>query len=629
MRISFKRDKITVYADSTIAVYRIEDIVWKEHKVRRKNMTLLDAFSLFGGVGLFLYGMTVMSEGLKDAAGDNLQTILEKATSNKFTAIFVGTLMTVLVQSSSATDIMVIGFVNSGMMNLFQALGVIMGANIGTTVTAQITAFNLAAYAPVIMFFGVIAFLFVKNNTVKYVGEVIMGFGMLFVGISIMKTAIKPLSESEAFIRTISGLDNPFAAVLFGVAFTALLQSSSSSTVIFQAFAVQGLLSYRTAVYLVIGAAIGSVTPNLIASLTVNRNGKRSAILNLVFNLFRAALMMTLVALVPQMLTWIQALSPNDIGRQIANTHTIFAIIAVVVQTPFMKFLVKIVEKVIPILPEEDEQMKDRSLQYMVNITKMPTSIALRQARLEVSRMGRIAAKNLREAVECFFDYDPSKAQRVRTREESVNILNELIDEAMAEMRDFSFGREALKSMSEMAITVTDIERLSDHAENIIEYVEDMNSKHSVMSPDARNELFMMARDAVEMAELAIDVFETGETIPLQRIEKLENRLDWQEKELVDHHIVRLMSNTCDPLAGVIFTNLVTDLERCGDHAYNIAYALTGAAPKEVVFQGVDSDTSTDSATSIEENLPNLNETQEILEEISQSDSVAEPASAE
>ena len=592
-------------------------------------MTLLDAFSLFGGVGLFLYGMTVMSEGLKDAAGDNLQTILEKATSNKFTAIFVGTLMTVLVQSSSATDIMVIGFVNSGMMNLFQALGVIMGANIGTTVTAQITAFNLAAYAPVIMFFGVIAFLFVKNNTVKYVGEVIMGFGMLFVGISIMKTAIKPLSESEAFIRTISGLDNPFAAVLFGVAFTALLQSSSSSTVIFQAFAVQGLLSYRTAVYLVIGAAIGSVTPNLIASLTVNRNGKRSAILNLVFNLFRAALMMTLVALVPQMLTWIQALSPNDIGRQIANTHTIFAIIAVVVQTPFMKFLVKIVEKVIPILPEEDEQMKDRSLQYMVNITKMPTSIALRQARLEVSRMGRFAAKNLREAVECFFDYDPSKAQRVRTREESVNILNELIDEAMAEMRDFSFGREALKSMSEMAITVTDIERLSDHAENIIEYVEDMNSKHSVMSPDARNELFMMARDAVEMAELAIDVFETGETIPLQRIEKLENRLDWQEKELVDHHIVRLMSNTCDPLAGVIFTNLVTDLERCGDHAYNIAYALTGAAPKEVVFQGVDSDTSTDSATSIEENLPNLNETQEILEEISQSDSVAEPASAE
>ncbi len=579
-------------------------------------MTLLDAFSLLGGVGLFLYGMTIMSEGLKDAAGDNLQTILEKATSNKFTAIFVGTLMTVLVQSSSATDIMVIGFVNSGMMNLFQALGVIMGANIGTTVTAQITAFNLAAYAPVIMFFGVVAFLFVKNNTVKYVGEVIMGFGMLFVGISIMKTAIKPLSESEAFIRTISGLDNPFAAVLFGVAFTALLQSSSSSTVIFQAFAVQGLLSYRTAVYLVIGAAIGSVTPNLIASLTVNRNGKRSAILNLVFNLFRAALMMTLVALFPQILTWIQALSPNDIGRQIANTHTIFAIIAVVVETPFMKFLVKIVEKVIPILPEEDEQMKDRTLQYMVNITKMPTGIALHQARLEVSRMGRIAAKNLREAVECFFDYDAGKAQRVRTREESVNILNELIDEAMAEMRDFSFGREALKSMSEMAITVTDIERLSDHAENIIEYVEDMNSKHSVMSPDARNELFMMARDAVEIAELAIDVFETGETIPLQRIEKLENRLDWQEKELVDHHIVRLMNNTCDPLAGVIFTNVVTDLERCGDHSYNIAYALTGSAPKELVFPEAE-----ENATLPEDDMPNANETEAILAE-SEKDSV-------
>ena len=326
-------------------------------------MTLLDAFSLLGGVGLFLYGMTVMSAGLKDAAGDNLQAILEKATSNKITAVFVGMVMTILVQSSSATDIMVIGFVNSGMMTLFQALGVIMGANIGTTVTAQITAFNLAAYAPVIMFLGVVAFLFIKNNTVKYVGEVIMGFGMLFVGITIMKTAIAPLSQSEAFIRVISGLDNPFLAVLFGVAFTALLQSSSSSTVIFQAFAVQGLLSYHTAVYLVIGAAIGSVTPNLIASLTVNRNGKRSAILNLVFNLIRAVVLMILIAIFPQILTAIQSLSPNDIGRQIANTHTMFAIIAVIIELPFMKYLVKIVERLIPVLPEENERMMDRSLQ--------------------------------------------------------------------------------------------------------------------------------------------------------------------------------------------------------------------------------------------------------------------------
>ncbi len=544
-------------------------------------MTLLNAFSLLGGVGLFLYGMTVMSDGLKDAAGDNLQSILEKATSNKMTSIFVGLAMTVLVQSSSATDIMVIGFVNSGMMNLFQALGVIMGANIGTTVTAQITAFNLAAYAPVIMFLGVIAFLFIKNTTVKYVGEFLMGFGMLFVGISIMKEAIKPLSESEAFIRTISGLDNPFLAVLFGVAFTALLQSSSSSTVIFQAFAVQGLLSYHTAVYLVIGAAIGSVTPNLIASLTVNRNGKRSAILNLVFNLFRAVLMMLLVAIVPQFLDFVQSLSPDDIGRQIANTHTLFAIIAVIIEMPFMKILVKIVEKIIPILPEESESLKDRSLQYMVNVKKMPSSIALNQAHREVARMGRISAKNVSEAVECFFNYDATKAERIRTREESVDILNDLIDEAMNEMREFTFGSEALKRISEMVITVTDMERLSDHAVNIIEYAEQMQGKHSVMSKDARDELFMMARDAVEIVNLSVDVFETGETIPLQRVEKLENRLDWQEKELVDHHIVRLMNNTCDPFAGIVYTNLVTDLERCGDHAYNIAYALADARVKD------------------------------------------------
>ena len=202
-------------------------------------------------------------------------------------------------------------------------------------------------------------------------------------------------------------------------------------------------MSYHTAVYLVIGAAIGSVTPNLIASLTVNRNGKRSAILNLVFNLIRAVVLMILIAIFPQILTAIQSLSPNDIGRQIANTHTMFAIIAVFIELPFMKYLVKIVERLIPILPEENERMMDRSLQYMINVKKMPTSIALRQTQLEIARMGRIAAKNLRESVECFFDYDTSKAERIRIREDSVDILNDLIDEGMADLSRFRlrFGR--------------------------------------------------------------------------------------------------------------------------------------------------------------------------------------------
>lgn len=241
-------------------------------------MTVYEFFSLMGGVGLFLYGMSIMSLGLKNAAGDKMKGILEKATKNRFMAVFVGIAVTLLIQGSSATDMMVISFVNSSLMTLEQAIGVIMGANIGTTITAQITAFNLGAYAPIILCVGALMYLFIKRTTVRHIGSIIMGFGMLFFGISVIKSAIVPLSQSEGFIRFLSTLETPVIAVFFGIAFTALLQSSSSSVVIFQTFAAQGLIGYTITVYLVIGAAIGSVTPNILASLTTNRNGKRTAL---------------------------------------------------------------------------------------------------------------------------------------------------------------------------------------------------------------------------------------------------------------------------------------------------------------------------------------------------------------
>ncbi len=542
-------------------------------------MTLLEAFSLAGGIGLFLYGMTVMSSGLKNACGDNLQVILEKATTNRVMAVLVGIATTVLIQSSAATDVMVIGFVNAEMMKLSQAIAVIMGANIGTTVTAQITAFNIAAYAPLLLFFGAVMYLFLKKSITKYIGEVILGFGMLFVGISIMKEAIAPLAKSEAFTHIISTLDNPVLAVLFGVAFTALLQSSSSSTVIFQTFAVQGILSYGTAVYLIIGAAIGSVTPNLLASLTTNRNGKRTAVLNLIFNIIRAGILLTLITLVPQILEMIQSLSPGDIGRQVANTHTIFAIIAVIIMLPFTNKLIWLVEKLIPVRPEESEQREDRSLKYMVNMRSMPSAMAISQTHLEVTRMGRIAAKNLRRAIECFFDYSPEKAESVRKREESINILNNSIAEEMLHLRAMELSSENVRRVSMMNIAITDMERLSDHAENIVEYVEELRSKKSSLSPTAEIELKQMAADTLEEVELALDIFETEDFSKLSKLEELEAKVDEQEGALVNNHVERFISENCEPLAGVVFTDIVTDLERCADNSVNIAYALKGPKP--------------------------------------------------
>jgi phosphate:Na+ symporter len=542
-------------------------------------MTLFEAFSLLGGIGLFLFGMTVMSSGLKNACGDNLQTILSKATKNRVLAVLVGAGMTVLVQSSSATEAMVIGFANAGMVNLVQAVGIIMGANIGTTITAQITAFNLGAFSPIILFIGAIAFLFIKKNLIKYIGEVVMGFGMLFLGITIMKEAIAPLAESPQFVNLLTGLDNPLMAIIFGIAFTALLQSSSSSTVIFQAFAIQGLLSYHTAVYLVIGAAIGAFMPNFLASFTVNRDGKRAAYLNLVFNIFRAIVLVILINVFPIILTFIQNLSPGDIGRQIANTHTIFAIIAVIIALPVSNLFIKIVEKIFPIRPNEHQKLEDRKLQYMtasigIGRASIPAGVAIGQAQKEIRRMGDLAEKNLKEALECFFDYDEKKAQDVREREESVDILNHQISGALSKLHLLQLSQENLRRVSNLTIAITDIERLSDHAENIVEYIEYMRNRKAEMTEEARNELRQMGDDMLKAVGLSLYIFETEDYSKLSEIEELESIVDKQEDELVNNHVERLMKETCDPVAGVVFSDLVTDLERCSDHAINIAYAL-------------------------------------------------------
>ena len=535
-------------------------------------MTIAEMISLLGGVGLFLYGMSIMSTGLKNSCGDNLQVILEKATTNKFVAVVVGLVMTVLVQSSSATDVMVIGFVNSGMMTLAQAIGVILGANIGTTITAQITAFNIATFTPLFLFSGAVMYLFIKKDLVKHIGTVIMGFGMLFQGITIMKAAIAPLSHSEMFKNFLSGLTNPFVALVFGIAFTALLQSSSSATVIFQAFVVQGILDYNVAVYLVIGAAIGSVTPNLLASLTANRNGKRSAILNLLFNLIRATIIVIIINLTP-LLSWIQSLS-SDPARQIANTHTIFAILAVCIIFPFTDWIIKLTYMFIPELPEETRAAEDRKLVFMTQMGNVPPNMAIHQAQLEAARMGAIAAENYEKAIDCFFDYSPEKVEDVEEREETVNILNHAIQDAMVKLQTLNLTPAMLRRISAITIAVTDMERISDHAENIIEYATRMKNKKTKLSKKAAKELKEMAENSMEEVELAIDIFTSENYDNLSKIEKLESKVDKQEKQLINHHVERLMENKCEPIAGVIFSDMVTDIERCADHAINIAYAL-------------------------------------------------------
>lgn len=400
-----------------------------------------------------------------------------------------------------------------------------------------------------------------------------MGFGMLFAGITMIKEVVAPLKDSAEFIGFMSTLDNPALAVAFGIGFTALLQSSSSSIVIFQTFVVQGLISYNTAVYLVIGAAIGSVTPNLLASLTANREGKRTAILNLLFNVFRAILLIIIINVIP-LTDWIRQLSPNDIGRQIANTHTIFAVIAVLAALPLSNKIIWLAEKIIPVNPAEKEKNADRTLIYMNQLTNIPATVALHQTQREISRMGKIAADNLNRALECFFQYDTEKAAAVRTNEETVNILNHSIADAMVQLRTLDLNTDNMRRVSMMTIAVTDIERLSDHAENIVEYIEEMNQKKTSLSDSAIEELKAMAKDTIDAVYLSIDIFSTEDYSKLDAIETLEHNVDNYEKELIHNHVERLMKDHCNGLSGIIFSDIVTDLERCSDHAINLAYAL-------------------------------------------------------
>ncbi|MDD6022883.1 MAG: Na/Pi cotransporter family protein [Oscillospiraceae bacterium] len=538
-------------------------------------MSIFEVFSLFGGVGLFLYGMTIMSSGLKNACGDNLRVILEHATKNKVISVIVGIAMTMLVQSSSATDVMVIGFVNSGLMSLVQAVGVIMGANIGTTITAQITAFNLGDYAPLILFVGAVMYLFLKNNLLKHIGSVIMGFGMLFVGIVLMKGAIQPLSQTPGFISLISSLSNPALMVIFGVAFTALLQSSSSATVIFQAFAVQGILRYDVCVYLVIGAAIGSVTPNLLASLTANRNGKRTALLNLLFNLIRAAILIALINLFPQVLTMIQNLSPDNVARQIANTHTIFAIFAVLVMLPFSNGIVKLTYLLLPLKPDEQRKAEEKKLQYMIATNNIPPAVALSQAHREISRMGTIACDNLELAIDCFFNMKDEKAQLVEDNEDTVNFLDHAIIEKLVELRSMEMSPKDLSRVYHMTLVVADIERISDHAENIIEYEQQLRSQRAVISDEAIAELKSLAELTVRSVRFCLEVFTSENYSLLDKANELEDQVDDLQERIVGNHVTRLMNASCDPLGGVVFTDMASDLERCSDHAINIAEALS------------------------------------------------------
>jgi len=535
-------------------------------------MDILMLFSLLGGLGMFLYGMKMMSDGLEGMAGDRMRRVLEMLTTNRFAAVGVGAAVTCVIQSSSATTVMVVGFVNAGLMNLLQATGVIMGANIGTTITAQLIAFKLSDIAPLLLFIGMLMVVFIRKRRFIRLGEIILGFGILFVGLNLMSSAMLPLRDNENFVNFLVSFKSPVVGVLVGTVFTAIIQSSSASVGILQALAMLGLIGLDNAVYVILGQNIGTCITAILASIGTSANSKRAAGIHLLIKIVGTSLYLLVLAVFPSLVQWIETLSPDNVSRQIANFHTLFNVSVTVILFPFVKLMVKAVTLIIP--EKHSETAVEKRLLYLdERITQTP-AIVLSQTLKELSRMGSISRDNLKWSLEAFFNLDEQKAQKVMEVENTVDFLSDNITNYLINFRGLELSDKDLKVLGSLHHVIIDMERISDFAENIAEYAMSLADKKEKMSPAAQDELTKMADMTVEVLNRSLETFEERDEMKLSAVEALEQQVDNMQKEFINNHVQRLQEELCNPHLGVIFTNMVSALERVSDHAINIAYSV-------------------------------------------------------
>lgn len=542
-------------------------------------MSLTNLLSFLAGLGIFMFGITTMSEGLEYAAGSKLKKILGSLTKNKFLAVLMGTVVTALIQSSSATTVMVVGFVNAGLMNLTQAAGVIMGANIGTTITSVLIAMNLTDIAPIALFVGVFMYLFVKKDIVKHIGKTIAGFGMLFWGLGAMSTAMEPLRDSEVFVYFITNFNNPIVGILIGIVLTAIIQSSSASIGILQALAFQGLVPINFAVYIILGQNIGTVVTALLSSMASKTNSKRTAVIHLLFNVFGTIIFLFITAFTPYT-SLLQKISSN-VAVQISAAHIIFNVVSTVIMFPFANQLIKLSCLIVP-----DKEPKDSKLEFEFYDTRLlntPT-VAVEQIGKEVERMARLAYDNFDRSSLALIKSDDSQAQKVNEVENVINFLNHEITRNLVKINSLDLSKKDSKYIGRLFHVVNDIERIGDHAINLIEAAQVRCKEDLKISDEAVSELEKLRLCVLELLEGSINAF-TRQTLSYEeatRLNTLETVTDELKEKYEENHITRLNENRCETRAGLMFINTLVDFERIGDHAKNIAWSV-GDRPKKNV----------------------------------------------
>ena len=527
-------------------------------------------FLLLGGIGLFLYGINFMSSALEKLAGNNLRHILEKMTKTGFISVMVGMGVTMLIQSSGATSVIVVSFVNAGLMKLVNALYIIIGANIGTTITAQIIAFKIDKIAPLI-------FLFIKNKLVRKIGAVILGFGMLFTGIYVMGEGVNSLELATVIKDFLMKEPNPILCMLFGIVFTAIIQSSSASVGILQVLLLQtaGLsVGLKSVMFLIIGMNIGAASPVVLLSLSGNRRSKQGALADVLAKVIGAIAFITIMLIIPGLLSWIMGLAEGNVARQIANLHLAFNIVSTAAMFPLVRWVGKICERVIPVEP--DESSETQGFMYLDSSMLLSPHVAVVQCKKEILRMADLAKNNLALALKTFFEKNVDESERVEKTESTINYLNHEITGFLIKLYSQKLDPDEAEKVGMMMRVVTDIERIGDHAENIIEYSQEMKEGTVSFSAEGLAELRTIAGKVQQVLELAIDAYENDRFEILQTISDTEEEVDEMHDTFNENHITRLKAQACNPRAGMVFADLTSNLERCSDHAINIAFAIKG-----------------------------------------------------
>ncbi len=536
-------------------------------------MAISIILGLMGGLGLFLYGMKLMSEGLEKVAGAKMRGVLEFFTRNRFMGMLVGMIFTAIVQSSSATTVMVVSFVNSGLMTLMQAAGVIMGANIGTTITSQLIAFDLAEWAPLFIMIGVIMAMFCKKQQAKRIGEVILGFGILFMGLSSMSGSMSILKESPQIAEILGSLTNHYLAIVVGFVITAILQSSSATVGIVLLMATQGLLDIRICFFIILGCNMGSCVSALLASLGGKKDAKRAAWIHFLFNIVGSAIiLLILTAALEPVTSFIMGISGSNVARQVANAHTIIKVAEVIILFPFIQWIVKLTYKIVP--GSESTGAEDFELEYIGPKSVFSPATAVFDATRELERMGHMAITNLERAMNALVTLDEQDIKEVYEVEKNIDYLNEAITAYLVKLTQLSNPVDEAKSIGGLFHVANDIERIGDHAENVADAVMRRIENNIDLSKAGLSELSQMMDMVIKITTYSLDMFSNNNQEHMEEILQLEDQIDELERKLQQSHVDRLTRNECSPESGMIFSDLISGLERVADHATNIAFSL-------------------------------------------------------